>query len=49
MRVVSGPVGRETVHFEAPPATGAISLPRLMGNTMLVRARVAHSVNTRYI
>lgn len=52
MRIVSGPVGREKVHYEAPPAR---AVPRLMaeflerfgdpagdGGDALVRAAVAH-------
>ena len=52
MRVVSGPIGREKVHYEAPPAR---AVPRLMGQFLrwfgapgregadtLVRAAVAH-------
>jgi Fic family protein len=52
MRIVSGPVGREKVHYEAPPAR---AVPRLMdgflrwfgasageGTDALVRAAIAH-------
>lgn len=51
MRVVSGPVGRETVHFEAPPADGiAVEIRRFLdwweesrSNTEgLIRAAIAH-------
>jgi Fic family protein len=51
MRVISGPVGRETIHFEAPPASGiAIEMRRFIewweegrGKAEgLLRAAIAH-------